>query len=456
MAAVAFLGSIVLARALGPGGYGSFYLLMAIVAFLDNPLTGWASACRKRLTETDFPSGETIGSLVLGIVLSSLAVVVLSILGAPLVASLTGLADGWLLLAVLFVGMVSYHAANEVLKSTSRFGAGPWLEASRDVLRVGAQILLVLAGFGVAGMVGGMVVANLLVAPVVFYLIDATPRTPSWQSLQRIWDYARYSIPGGVVGTAQHRMDLILLGVLATTSVVGVYEIALKLTIPAMFVAGVAQNGLMGRISNLRSRDVSVATDVRRNIGNASIIGFPLFFGALVLAEPVVVTIYSNQYAAAAPFLVGLSLFRLLRTQKSIFIATINGFDRPDLNLRISTVVFAFNLVTGVALFVAIGPMGIVVATVVSELIGYLARVSIVRSLVPSVTIAPRPLLDQAASGVVMAVVVYAARVVVPLGSWESVVLLVALGGLVYGVTLVSISTHFRQTVRAIAADAGV
>jgi len=82
-ALVAFLGSIVLARVLGPDGYGTFYLLMAVVAFLDNPITGWANACRKRLTEEDFPSGGTIGSMFISIVLTSAAVFLLSWLLSP-------------------------------------------------------------------------------------------------------------------------------------------------------------------------------------------------------------------------------------------------------------------------------------------------------------------------------------------------------------------------------------
>jgi O-antigen/teichoic acid export membrane protein len=251
-------------------------------------------------------------------------------------------------------------------------------------------------------------------------------------------------------------MDRVLLGFLVSTSVLGHYEVAIKLTMPAMFIAGVAQDGLMGRVSNLRSRGEAVAPDIRHNVGIASVLGVPLFFGALVLAEPIVVTLYSNQYADAAPFLIGLALFRLFDTQKSILVATINGFDRPNRNLRISTAVFAFNLVTGVALLYAIGPIGIVVATVVSEMIAYAARARVVRSMAPSVDLVPRLLLDQLVSGLVMAAVVYGARLVVPLRHWPAVVALVGLGVAVYGVTLVTISDHFRATVRAIAADAGL
>lgn len=453
---IAFGGSILLARLLGPSDYGGFYLLLAIVAFLDNPITGWAEACRKRLTEADFPSGEAIGSTLAGIVLASGAVLVASWLAAPYFRRFVDTEGAWWLLSVLFVGMVAYHTANEVLKSTKRFGASPWVNAGRDVVRVLAQAALVLGGFGVAGMVGGMVLANLLVAPVVFVLIGIRPSVPSTATLGKIWSYARYSIPGGIVGTAQSRMDRILLGLLATTTVVGHYEVAIKLTLPAMFVAGVAQDGLMGRISNLRSRGEAFASDVQNNLAHASVVGIPLFFGALTLGEPIIVTVYSNQYAAAATFFAGLALFRLLRTQKSILVATINGLDKPDLNFRISTGIFALNLVLGVALFFALGPIGVVIATVVSEALGYGFRAYFVRSLVPSVRLAPRLLVEQFASGAIMAIVVLALRTALPLASWPYVVVVVGVGALTYFAALMAVSEGFRGTIIAVSRDAGI
>ena len=123
-AVVAFLGSIVLARALGPSDYGTFYLLLSIVAFLDNPVTGWAEGCRKRLTEVDFPSGEALGSVILGILVSSVVVSLVTAPFAPWLADVTGSAAGWFWFSILFVGMVVYHTANEVLISTDQFGTG--------------------------------------------------------------------------------------------------------------------------------------------------------------------------------------------------------------------------------------------------------------------------------------------------------------------------------------------
>jgi hypothetical protein len=92
----------------------------------------------------------------------------------------------------------------------------------------------------------------------------------------------------------------------------------------------------------------------------------------------------------------------------------------------------------------------------VSEVIGYAGRARVVRTLAPSVDLVPRLLLDQIASGLVMAVAVYGARLVVPLRRWPAVAALVGLGAVVYGVTLVAISYDFRATVVAVAEDAGL
>lgn len=456
MAVVAFLGSIVLARELGPDGYGAFYLLLAVVAFLDNPVTGWARACAKRFTEADFPTDEAVGAAFGG----ALASVALVLAGAwalsPVVPLVAGLRDTWLLLGVLFGGVVTFKVALATMEATAKFGASSWLQALRDVLRVPAQVALVLAGYGVAGMVGGMVLANLLVVPAVVRVVEVRPRLPGRDSLRHIWGFARASIPRGFVSTAYYQVDLVLLGVLASTAAVGTYEVAMKLTLPATFVAGVASASLMGRISDRLSegRDRDVVADVENNLSYSSLLSVPIFFGALVLGERIVVTVYGGAFRAAAPFLVGIALFQVIRSQRTILASAIDGFDRPDLNLRTDVGVFAVNLILGVALLLQVGPIGVVVATLVAEAVSYLARSYLVRSLVPAASLLTRPFIEQVGSGLAMALAVLALREAFVLDSAVRVVAVVGVGAAVYLGLLALVSEPFRVTVRAVLDDA--
>jgi len=74
MAAIGFAGSVVFARVLGPSGYGAFYILVTLVNILDNPVTGWGVACKKRITETGFSTSEALGSGLLGAVILPLVI----------------------------------------------------------------------------------------------------------------------------------------------------------------------------------------------------------------------------------------------------------------------------------------------------------------------------------------------------------------------------------------------
>lgn len=453
-ALVALVGSIFLARILGPAGYGGFYLIMAVVKFLDNPVTGWSSACRKRLTETDFPSDEALGSLALAVVVGSAAITGVAFASRGQIASLTGLTDAWMLVSVLFFGVVVYGTGLEMLKATANFGAATWTIALRDIIRVSIQAVLVVIGLGIAGMVGGMVAANLLLMPVLVYLIGTKPSVPGRETLASIWTFAKSSIPNGVVSSAQDRMDVLLLGVLATQSVVGNYEVALRLTTPAIFLSGVAGGGLLGRISNRRSRNESVRDDIRNNISYSSVIAVPVFFGALVVGGPVVVTLYSEQYSQAGTLIAGLALYHLFVSQKDIHVAVLAGFDRPELNLRVSVAVFVLNIVLGIGLFMLFGPVGIVAATVVSAGLGYTVRAYLVRRLVPNLSVLPRPLIEQVACGAVMAGAVLSVREALTFGGWEHVALAVATGIVVYWTVLLTISEPLRKTALAVARDA--
>lgn len=455
-ALVAFVGSVFLARFLGPENYGSFYILLAIVSFFDNPVTGWAVACRKRLTEVDSSSEQIVGSLLLGILVASILSVVIAVTASKWITNFTGDPNSWMLLIILYIGMIVYVSSLEVLKATDKFGRSTWIQAVRDIIRVTVQSGLVIVGFGVGGMVGGIIFANLILAPSIFYFIGPSPALPSRNTLNDIWAYGRSSIPDGLLSTAQERIDIMILGILASTSVVGNYEVALKITLPAIFVAGVASNGLMGRISNRRSKDLEVANEIQRNIAYASLIAVPLFFGAITIGGPVVVTLYSSQYSLAGGFIGGLALFRLIRSQKAILISSINGLNKPNLNLRVSALEFLLNVFLGIGLYFVIGPLGVIIATVLSELLAYIYRAFIIKQLVPTVDFLPQPLKKQFASGVLMAILVYIARHSIGLKMWYDTILVVGMGCGVYFVSLLYISESFRETSRAIARDAGI
>lgn len=454
LAAVGFVGSIVIARIVGPSVYGTFYLLIAIVGVLDNPVMGFTNACKKRMTETGFPTGSALGAGILGVLGLATALLPITYLLSTQIASYVGVSDSWIYLYILFVSIVMFMATNRILTGMENFGMSVWTNALRAVIRVVLQVSLVLLGFGLLGMVVGMVVASLLVVPVVIYLIGCRPSLPTYKQLSNIWGFARFSIPNAFLGTALKRMDILLLGVFATTGAIGYYEVASRMTFPAVFISGVAATGLMGRVSSRHDRGRDYMTDINNTLSVVSVLAIPLFFGALAMGDVLIVTAYGQEFAGAGAFLIGLALYRVISTQGQTLRSTINGLNMPNYNLYISIMVLVVNIVLGVFLIVEIGAIGIVIATVIAGTVRYASSIAVIKSHDRSIRVLPPALIHQITSGVLMFMVLEGLLHVVAVEFWGSVILIVAGGGLFYFGVLFSISDFFRATLLTLGEEA--
>lgn len=430
---VAFLGSIALARMIGDSGYGQFYFLLAVVSLLDNPFTGWMSGCRKRMTEKGFDRSEGIGAILLMIVISSLMIGSISVIVDPLFVQNT------IYIGLLFFGSISFIGMNKMLKSTDNYSRSYFMDMLRDILRVVLQITFVLLIGDVFGMVLGIFAANVLVASVILrYDISV----PSVESLKSIGVYAKSASIEGVVGTLLSRMDILFLGWLATDAVVGNYQVALNLSMPAMVLGSVIGTGVLNEVSYDDSVGDDSSQTIQHAMNYASLLAIPMLAGAIVFGDIVVVTIYSSEFQIAGTFIAGLCAYRVFHAQNSVLTSTINGIDRPEFNLRVSTGVLVANVIFGLILFFEYGPIGFVFATVLAAGLRFIVSYLFVRSKF-DIRISSREIMSQLMASSIMATIVFIMRQSVSLDI-PMIGIILGIGGLSYFGSLYLISGGFR------------
>ncbi|WP_458186852.1 oligosaccharide flippase family protein [Haladaptatus sp. NG-WS-4] len=451
MAAIGFAGTVVFARWLGPTAFGGVYLLYALAKLVDRPMNGWSLAAKKRLSESDALRPPAFGAQLLFDACWLLVAGGVVFLAGDALRGYTGLAAAPLLLVVLLVTESVYESLDSLVQGRGRISVATWIDTLRSVLtlplQVGFVALLSTAGaVGAAGMVYGLATASALVLPVISWFVGARPAVPSRTFVRSLADYARYSIPTVALGTTYDRLDVLLLGFLLTPAAAGFYEVAWKLTLPAVFVADVAGRGLMAAVSARNAQGAAVGRDVSNTVAYAGVLAFPIFFGALALSKPLVVTVYGPEYREAALLLVGLAGYRVVRAQSGPLVQAINGFDRPDVALRLSAVAVAVNLVLGVAFTLQFGPIGVVVATLVAETLRYLGGVVFFRRSVSGFVPLSRPMVAQVGASLVMFGAVSIAHTSIPVRSWVDLALLVSLGGGVYLAVLLAASPGTRHT----------
>ncbi len=346
-----------------------------------------------------------------------------------------------------------YESFDNLVQGRGKISAATWVDTLRSVFTLPLQIgfvalLSTAAVVGSAGMVYGLALASALSLPLVVAYVAARPTIPSRAFVRSLAEYARYSIPGSLLSTTYDRLDVLLLGFLLVdgTSAVGLYEVAWKLTLPAVFVADMAGRGLMATVSARRDRKTGPARDISNTLAYAGILAFPVLFGSLALSEPLVVTVYGPDYRNAAILLVGLALYRVVRTQSGPLFQALNGLDRPDVAMRLSAVAVVVNLVLGVLLTLRFGVIGVVLATIVAESLMYLGALRFLRGELVGIEPISRPMVAQVGASVAMFVVVSVVHRSLSVGSWSDLLTLVSLGGTVYVGILLVVSSGVRRT----------
>lgn len=453
MALGGFAGVVVFARVLDRSVFGGVYVIYGIVRVVDRPMVGFGGAGQKRISERDAVKHEALGAQLA----FNVAWIGLVAFGALLLAghlrSYTGLEAAPLFLIAILATQSVYETMDRHLKGRGMIGAVTWIDTLRSYLTLPLQVALVLLGYGAVGVVFGLVGATLLTLPLIAYYLQARPAIPSWTTLRSLWAYARYYIPTTALSTLTSELDILLLAWLLVPGIAGDYKVAWTATMPAIYLAQVASTGLMSKASGRSARGEDVTADVQNTAAYASVLAIPLFFGAVALSEQVVTTLFGGEYAAAAPLLIGLALFRVVSTQTLQLRSVIDGLDHPEITLRLTTLTLVLNLGLGVVLVLWIGPIGVVIATVVAEVVRYFGYLRALRSLLDGVRVITRPVVEQAVAGALM----YAAVAVVhrgyPVQSWIDLLVLVGFGTAVYAVVLLAISDHLRLTIRNVVSE---
>lgn len=453
LAVVGFVGSIIFARVLGPVEYGAFYTVVAVANVLDNPISGFGTACKKRISEFEQDSGEILGAG-LAVACGGALVTAIAVLTVAQYLDLFGIENGPLLITVLFTGLVFFKILQPMVAGIGKFGTSIVLDMLRSLFTTPLQLLLVVGfGLGVGGMVFGLTIASLLTVPVGLYVLSIRPVKPRMVTVRSLWSYAKFSIPNNFVGTAYSRLDILLLTAVLGSGAAGQYQIAMQLVLPGILLSSVMGSGLFAEVSTQVSQNEAVEGQITNNIAFASLFAIPIFFGALAMPESIVVTVFGGEYQRAGVLLIGLGVFQILRTQVTQISSVLSGFDRPDLNLWIKTVTFITNLALGIALVYRVGPLGVVVATVVAEATNYLLLTYYARQHA-AYEIVPGPLRYQFLAGGVMFVFVELLHQFFGVRSWIELLALVSTGAVVYGIVLIALSDIFMMTARSILNDA--
>jgi O-antigen/teichoic acid export membrane protein len=423
-----FVGSIIIARSIGPSGYGQLYYILAISAVLANFVEGWSVACGKKQSEEFFDSDIAISTSLTFAFLFSILCVVFLILYSYIIDMHTYIIT---MITIVLIGKSFHLSTYQAFKSTEKYGYESYIIFIKSILRVVLQLALLGLGFGLTGLVVGFVLGDLLTSTFLIIKMDYNLKKPPRNKIIEIYNFARYSIPSKFVTHSFDKIDLVMLFILSTSAIAGNYQTAVQISLPAMITSSSLSSSLRTKISNSHSRDKDFSSILKTSINYASFISIPMFFGSLIVGEELVKLVYTESFAIGGILIPYVILIKLIISQRSLYQSSLNAINKPYYSVVANGIGFLINVILGIILFIQYNYIGIIIASIIATLISYiLSFYYLNKSIQYDFNIITKNLGLQFVSAIIMVLIVYTAKTIT--SGDKSIIILVLIGGIVY------------------------
>jgi O-antigen/teichoic acid export membrane protein len=305
--AVAFAGSIIIARLLTPSEYGLISVALMFPGLLLGLLDFGVSEALIRFTPMDEGKGyvstaflfKTAIAVATSLVTFTLSGYMAQALGRPYVAPMIRI------LSVYVLGEVVAGAASQVLTGAGEYGKVGLLSIARSSVRIIASILLISMGLGVYGSIWGFSIASALTPVISLIYVSKYLRGIGFKTVlfKEIMEFSLPLYIPTILGLPINQVVNIFLARYATNAELGNYSIASNLSLPLGIVGGAMATSIYSTLPLLANREDKMREVVCKSVIYTSIVVIPIAMGLAVFSKPLTYIIYGSQYSLAPVYL---------------------------------------------------------------------------------------------------------------------------------------------------------
>lgn len=428
-----FVALAVVSRFYPQAEVGVYFYLLGIVVVIDSFAQGFFRAILKREGEYDTNTRELTGLTVLIIGISTVGFT-----GVGFGLEFIGLISHPVAAVLIFIGTVGSRGFLMVLGGQGRVAERAWIEVLRTGLRGSIWVVAAILQLGVTWLALGTAIAGTLVTIITISMLGS-PSLPRRNTLNSVWEFARYSVPQTVVGSGFGRLTPVIVGGVIGPAAVGVWTIINRTMLPSMIVPSALGQLTIARSSQQTSRGEDHSKEVRLGTHFSSILAVPLTFGVLAIGDPVVTTLFGSQYDGLALLAGGIGVAKIFESQSNVLSSGIEGRGDPREVFRVVVVAVTVGVLGTVIGAITIGLSGVVMAMILAAVVRYLMLIAV------SEVSLSFGLFNQLFAGLLMGVIVFTLVKTVGVSSTLWILIHIGVGALVYTITLFLVDTEIRK-----------
>lgn len=354
---------VVLARLLAPNDFGLVTFALIFITYVEAIGDLGTGAALVRWPD----QWPRVAQITFGINLAmALVWFVLTLVVAPTVAAFFGSPDGAPVLRALaftFLLKALGNTHDALLQRELRFRARVLPELALLLVKAIVAVVLAAAGFGVWSLVWGQLVGQAISSVVLWMIVPWRPGREIPRDLVRpVFAYGRGIVSVNVLAVVVHHVDVVIVGRVFGTVILGFYQMADKLPDVAVTLAVRATSKvLFPAFSRLQAGGDALRDMYAASLRYLSLLTTPAAVALAVLAEPLVLVVFGEPWLPSVPILRALAVYAGIRALSATAGDVLKAIGRPDVLAGIA-VARAVVLIPALILASAAGPAGVAVA----------------------------------------------------------------------------------------------
>lgn len=344
---IQFIVMIVLARLLLPEEFGLIVLVTTFIAIAGIFVhVGFSTGLiqKKHTDEVDYCSVFYLNLVVAGALYTFIFFI------APYIALFYGEPDLITVLRVLsitlFLGAINsiQHAIiSRNMDFKKLFVSSFWGVVVSGAIGIG----LAYAGFGIWALVVQTLTSQLLVTIILWLTVSWRPRLLfSMSRIKELFPFSWKLLLSGLIDAVNNNVQSLIVGKMFSPAMLGFYNRGDQL--PKLFVTnidGSIQTVMFPTLASYQDNQQRMKEIVRRTIVTSSFIIFPLMVGLAVIAEPLVIVLFTEKWLPAVPFVQIFCAAYALWPIHTVNLQAMNALGRSDLFLKLEIIKSVIGLI---------------------------------------------------------------------------------------------------------------
>ena len=441
-AVIKFFGIAYFARELGASVLGVFFLFEAMLGMLSLIANfGLRGALEKRISEGTDQSvylTSTILLKILPLVVMSLAIFLFQstineYLGSPLAL--------YLIISIILQEISKLSIF--VLKGELRVGETASLKLAKEISWVATGIFLINIGYGVEGLVLGLLTGFVVVSCWGWWKVSITLSSPSIKHSRSLFNYGKFNLVSNISGYFYSWVDVAIIGLFLTQAHVGAYEVAWRLTAFVVLLGKSISTAIFPQMSqwDAEGSREQIESVIRDSMGLSLLVVIPAFFVALLYSREILGYMFGFEYTIASLALIILMGEKIVQSIHLIIGRGIQAIDRPDLAAKASAVSIVLNVFLNLILIQYFDIAGAALATATSFTLNSILH-GFYLSKYLSIQIPYSLLLSAVLSSISMTVILLLIESLYPISNLLGLLVAIIVGAITYG----TISVAFPAT----------